>query len=426
LNIASLKVRRGASNVLWFLSILLIGSDRFSFDIFGLTIRYVAGLLAIIWLAVFISKPAGLFSRTYISTVAILVFGALLSLPTSHDLPMSAAYSVWLIFNVFVIGGVFHFFVVRAGITRSFQFWLSAYRLQCVLVFIEFIWSHVTGDFGIWGRPYLWFFEPSYASIYFSGYFGLALFLNLNNSIHKRPMDLLDLLLATTVLLLLGSATGAMVMLIAVVVALIIKNPVKGTVYAISGVAILGFALRFPSEESLMFGFLSNMFANYEDSFSILMARSGSRVIRFFWGIETFFEYPYFGIGLGADKTFMLTSPIPEFTNSFSTPYNDAVGAGFVNPFVEVAATTGMVGLVGLLTIVGRLWWFTGGIANSSREKLLAKSAIFGITTMIISLMLEGSFLRFYLWSYIGFAIGCNSSIKMCFRSRESHMGPIK
>lgn len=393
------------SGLFYFLILLLIGSDRFSFDFSGVTIRYVSFLLLIIWMHQIIFNRI-LVSKNYLTITISFILASTISLVNSVDIFKSIAYNIWVIFNMIIVGGVFYSLAYRYDISATFRYWIAAYRIQVILLVIELCYRHLSGNLGFWDRPYLWFFEPSYATIYFSGYAGLSYYLYFNLASTVIKPSKVDLILSTLVLFVLSSATGAIVMMVLFSYVLYKKSNIKTlTLVLFVAVGLVVTVAQIP-KTNLMFGFITQVYENPTQAVSIIAGRSGNRIIRLLWGIDAFLNYPWTGVGIGADKTYMTEATKPLYTEKYDTPWNNSIGAGFTNPFVEIAGTTGIGGVIALVFTV-KIFASAFSTRHSFNINNHIKNAfIFGLLVMMIAFSMEGTFLRYYVWSYVFFTLG--------------------
>jgi hypothetical protein len=406
--------------ILWLFCLFFIGADRLSFDILGVTIRFVAFPILILWAYLMAFGKENGFSKIYLKSTFIFVLGAAGSSVFSKYLPISVTYFTWLIFSVFIIGHIFFIFGANNSLDRVLSIWLKVYRVQVLYIFCELVYRKMTGDLGNWnGRPYIWFFEPSYAAIYFSGYFGISLYLNYVPKLVRQKKHRLDLILSISVILCLGTATGLMSVIFGTILLFVQRNGfLKSLIASLLVLYILYISrillpdIQLGSNIELMFGFLSSIIQNPDNTFNIILDRSGSRMLRLLWAYQAFIDNFWLGVGIGADKIYMNPAIIPDLVIQYLHEYNNPVGAGFVNPFLEVGATMGIIGFIGLLILLARFVYFQSSLNEETRDSSTAKAILFGFFVMYFSMQLEGTFLRFYIWSYIGFAIGCYKNIK--------------
>lgn len=394
------------------LSLLLIGGDLLAFKAGGLTIRLVTFVILLGWSFMVISKwnIFTLSRGVYFTTFSLL--GAMItSLPFSVDYFRTFAYIGWAVF-FFLFMVPFYYQCARVfSPSKLLDFWFLTFRIQTALILIEFLLRYLLN---LEDRPHLWFYEPSYAAIYFSAYFGTALYLVMNTTI-KRWGDLGLSLLAS---LLLASATAFFGLLISLAVCTILsRNALKTLLIAGSGLAIvlIFIAVFFAGTEfyNLLFGYLATDGAVDKSFLLLVFERSGSRIVRLLWGWDVFLANPLIGIGFGADQTYTQIHPVSAKAAEFLSLWDDVEGNPFTNPFVEAAATMGILGLAAMLVfflVLLNLYREASRIKTSQAEYVKAMAV--GLIVMFLVLQMEGTFLRYYLWSVFGMVCGAMAYLK--------------
>lgn len=129
----------------------------------------------------------------------------------------------------------------------------------------------------------------------------------------------------------------------------------------------------------------------------------GNRLQRVFIAYDAFLMHPIFGIGIGALKEYStMNFKLDSFdldgmsASDFSTEMNAT------NVFMEVMAEAGIVGLIGFLIVLVFV-----ARKKSSIGIFFALKISFFVT--MISLLIESSYLRPYVWALYGIIIGLSS-----------------
>jgi O-antigen ligase len=400
------------TEVTFFLSLLFIGADLVSIKLFGLTFRITNFFILIGFLLyIFKSNFEHFLPKKFLISSMMLLAAMLFSLPSSYDKPRTIAYIFWFIFYVFVMSPYLYNFALSNSPQRVLKLWFLTFRIQVLFLFFEFFYSIFSGELV---RPHLWFYEPSYVAIYFSLYFGSSIYLKTNSKIKVN----LDLCLSILGLLILASATAIFALILGILIAIFLsKNKIKYLVFtaSFSFLTFLFLLFLFPSSEyyQLTFGFLENS-NSFIDLFNKIMFRSGTRIIRFLWGWDAFLTHPLNGIGFGADQTYTKIVPIPEVAQKFVTPQDSAWGNPFVNPFIEALGTMGIMGFIFLLysfALLIYLYKQSRNLLNPDSQFVLA--IVVGVILLICTLQMEGTFLRYYVWSSYIIGWGMFNRIKM-------------
>jgi O-antigen ligase len=220
-----------------------------------------------------------------------------------------------------------------------------------------------------------------------------------------------DLYFSILGLLILVSATAIFALIVGIFIAIIlsqhkIKYLFVSLFFLLISFLILIFFFGDSEYYRLTFGFLEYS-GNIVDLFNNIMFRSGTRVIRFLWGWDAFLSHPFTGIGFGADQKYTEIASIPEIAQMYVTPWDSAWGNPFVNPFIEALGTMGIFGFISLLYsfyLLIYLYKKSKRIIYFEAQYVLA--IIVGIISLITTLQMEGTFLRYYLWSSYAIAWG--------------------
>jgi O-antigen ligase len=212
------------------------------------------------------------------------------------------------------------------------------------------------------------------------------------------------LLLSATSLIAIVGAVGLCV--------LASKNRVRLIIISIAMIAIPGaIAVYFLKDSRLftnLFGFLVNSDGSLYGLLFKTVLRGGNRPVLFLWGLDAFLQNPLTGIGFGADETYTELAGMPASAAEFMAPYfSDVYGAPFVNPFIEAGATMGLPGLVAFSVLTGYpIWRFFGMRRSAGPEAVMVRAIFIGLFVMLMTMQASGTFLRFYVWSTYGLALG--------------------
>jgi len=341
------------------------------------------------------------FDRTLCALfIALAVTGAI-SVIESYDPIKSIGYTVWVLFNFFVIISLCYNFARSEPAEDVLYLWFLIYRIHVVLILLQLglgIAQHMLV------RPYVWFYEASYLSIFMIGYFGAALYLTLE----RGRRYALDLFLSTIGLLATTTATGILGMALAILFNFIIsRHRIKLLlVSAILGALFLGtlwLFFRHTTYYMLIAGFL----LNGDVSLAIILERGGNRWIRAIVGWHAFLNHPWTGIGIGGDTAYMNAQPLPEYARQFVRPWLILSGQPFCNIVVEVLGTMGIVGFIPFAAI---LIYALSRLVQMLRRPVsfdpYAMAFIVAFFSIFLALQLEGTFLRYYLWAPLGLGLG--------------------
>lgn len=395
-------LKTDAVAVFVFLSLLLIGADRFGLRIGGLSLRAVFPVLMVACSLLYLRYNENI--RFHKPMMILFVLWALAGAASSFESyapAKSVGYTIWTLFNFFIIISLFYNYARNSEPAQVLSLWLFVFRIHCLLVILEFARNILTGNPE---RPYLWFYEPSYLAIFMTAYFGSALYMLL----HRGRAYLPDFLLATATFLLVASATGIFGMLLAVALNFVISRQrlklLLGTaVLGGSFVGILYVFFQSTTYYQFLVGFLLTSDANLID---LILLRGGNRVVRAIVGWEAFLQHPWLGIGIGADDVYMDLNGFPDAAWRYIRPWSDVdFGAPFCNVFVSVLGSTGILGFLPFMGII----LYAGGMALGQirlRRNPEIVAMLVGFFSILLAMQLDGTVQRYYVWSPLGLALG--------------------
>lgn len=393
------------------LSLLLVGADLIHITFGGFTFKLaILPLSGMLFFQILQQRGRIYFNHRLIILSALLAAAAVLSLLGSVAPAWTVGYIAWLLFTFAVIVPGFYTFARSRPAEEVVRIWIWAYRVQAVLLILELGVRHVMFPAGSLSelRPHLAFYEPSYASIYFSGYIGAAFYLAANGMRWARR----DVALSILVAMALFSATAIFAVVFGIAMTIVLaRHRWRALGVALLGLSaggcILYFYLRSSVYYELTVGYLFTGSGGTETLLLNVLARGGNRIVRTLFAVDAFLRHPVFGIGFGADKAYTATQPVPALAQPFMYPWFKIKGTPFCNPFAEAAGTMGVPGLVALivLTVDTVLSYFRIRF-DGRRGTVFVKTLFVGFLVMFLTMQLEGTFLRFYLWSGFGLAYG--------------------
>lgn len=380
--------------MLTYINSFLLGGDVIAIQVGPISVRLLALTLLIGLIPYFVRHKSLFLSRDQIFIYLLFVSAITLSIPQSLDPVRSVAYLFWMIFLGVIQTSYYNFEYRRRGEEDFERIMLNVYRFCTVALFLEFILRMVIGD---GSRPRLFFYEPAHTAIFMIPYLVIAV---INASARKMTRDVF---LALGAMLILFSATAFFSTVGALAITALFVRKTRLTIFsvgALTAAVILGIILATGLNEqiNLMIGFLASA-EDLSNAFELILHRSGTRVIRFYYGIEAFHSSPWLGIGAGAANTYTSINDIPSDAMTYFDPeWDDVVANPFVNPFVEVAATMGILGAIAFIVLIIRL---TTIAINSGFRQKMAISAL----AMFVGIMLESTFLRHYIWFAVSLAL---------------------
>jgi O-antigen ligase len=399
-----LALMRGNSFILaMFFCLLLIGGDRAALKAGGLTLRLVFPLLMTAGAFLFMQLGGRIkMDRTLCWLFLMLTLAGTISIFNSYDPMKSIGYTIWILFDFFVIITLCYNLSRGAPSRDILYLWFLIYRIHVVLILLEFF-NNLLHHNAV--RPYVWFYETSYLSIFMSAYFGASLYLLLR----EGRRHLLDFSLAISSLIITSSATGLVAMLLAVMLNFLVARQrwklitISVAIFALF-VATIWLFFQNTQYYQLMVGF----FLNKHFSLELLLNRSGNRYVRVLIGWEAFLRHPWTGIGIGADTTYMSAQPFPTYVMAYVRRWMGLEGGQpFCNVIIEVLGTMGIAGFIPFAGIIG---YAVQTMIRVARDKRLfdpvAMAFFVGFFCTFLALQLESTFLRYYLWTPLGLALG--------------------
>lgn len=391
-----------------FLSMLFVGGDVLAIGGAGSNIRAVTFSLGFLLILLLLNPKDFAFDRTTTILFSAFAGAGILSMVGSYDLNASIGYTAWIGFTFVGIVTVGYNIARRVSPSELIQIWMLVFRIQVALLAIE-----VPIRVGLHAafRPHLWFYEPSFAAIYLGGYFSSALYLFARGDKTYRN----DVLISTAGLVLVASATAMFAIAFGVLFAIVTTKArwrilgVASAIMAFGGIIGTVWFSKTPYF-GLTIGFIERIFSNSQGSvltnaWTVLAARAGNRLLRAIFGLHAFKQHPIFGIGIGADRTYMapqnLDPEILYYARTSTAKDINTEGMPFTNIFIDVLGSMGIVGFTIFMAIIGyAIYIFV------KTKSLQAKACFVAFFTMIVALQADGNFLRYYLWLPFGLAVG--------------------
>lgn len=360
--------------VLLFICILLSGTDLLALNFSGANLRimYLVLPLLCLFISVKVDKTDVIFLMVFIVLIS-------LSLSVSY-LPARSLFSiVVIVLNYITMVALVKEIVIRANITRKklFDVILVAYRVQIILAIAIYLLGYTE-------RPQLFYYEPSYMALSLSIYLSV-----IGYYITKNTYKLFDVILATAFLLCSFSANYMLIMLVVLSLYLLRSKPLVCVVAAL--VVFLCFTAYVYFVNDLNTIVIRSVLSGNADVDSLLL-RGGNRMSRFLSAWDVFIDNKWLGVGFNGYEEYSLKHGIVDYSKGIS--YLNAVGLPPINIYVELLATTGVLGLLGFIL-------FILNVLIRSRSNSFSPF-IYAIITMLIMLNVESNISRPYFWLAIG------------------------
>lgn len=399
-------------NLLMLFNMIIIGGDRLSFKVGGMTIRLVQITLLITFALMFIErkiflKKIGLFIPFLVANIISTVF--------SDYFKTGVTYIIWTIYNYVFVFSLFYSWCKSKSKEWVIDFWLVSFVIQGIYVIFQYIigLNKINDPFfpmqvhlDVY-RPAIWFYEPSYLATYFSVYLSIAFYLYLSTGKNKY---LFNTIFSSFCLLIISSSLGYLSIVLifgtGIVVNILITRRlnIKRLLTSIGSFGCIFIILNFV-DPNMFDVFLGRMIPNAshqggasDDDVvnrlenSSLGVASGGRVTAWKESFEVFKDNAIVGIGPNA---------YPQYT-----------GKGFppTNVSLELLANLGLIGFITFLIFVLGIVFL--GIKSIYRKSYFSIAVIFSICIFAIVLQANQNYLRLYMWMHLGILLALCSSNK--------------
>jgi hypothetical protein len=309
------------------------------------------------------------------------------SLLNSYNLPKSAGYLIWIIFNFVSISIPFkRLYLINSQATIDGL--MLGYRLQIVIGALFFL-------SGFQARAHVFYYEPSYFALALVPY---VVFI-INDFVNNKRKHVLDIFLVIIALYTTKSANLMFVSAIGFATVFIMGGvSFRKLIYVaiISILSIAGLYIYATNSDDLVAKTIYNLF-NSANLFNAATERTGNRWYRAALTFETSFS-TFWGVGIGAFIEYSTSKYFPAFSGL--PDYLSPIGFPPINIYFEIIATCGW-----LAFIVWIIWHFKM-IKSASSSSIYSPFIIAAFITAMLALSIESNFLRPYYWMLIGLIIG--------------------
>lgn len=312
---------------------------------------------------------------------AVLVACLVPSIVFGIDPSRSLLYLAWVVLTFVCTFGLFGQLTpappsAARGLDREalYDALVQIYRVQIVVALALYA-------VGVHERPQFLYYEPSYFSISLALYCAFVA-----HRLRKGRGVMFDVFLIAAYLL--TSASGAFVLVLSLTALLNVS--LRRLTYVISGavLAIAASATYFYSVDDVNTALVRSVLSGDVDAYEILL-RGGNRLARMLAARDLFIDNPGRGIGLGNFELATKIFDVDNFAENQDWLSNE--GKPAINIYLEILATTGLIGFLGFCIFFLPLfrWMFGAGYASPLSR---------GVICMLLLLTWESNFLRPYLW----------------------------
>ena len=380
-----------AIHAMCFISVLLIGADRWGLDV-GVNLRLDQIFLCVLALLLTFKNALRFTWNPWI--VAFVGF-SFISVIQGFNLVRGALFYCSIIYNIVFLFYTFESYVRTYGIRKFVQIFRKTLYVQFFIMLIQAGFKILAGielpflsSYGYYlGIPRfsLWFYEPSYLTTYLSFWFTMALYMFL---IGKDKSYLKDIVMALIMFLLATSTTGFVSILLSCVVVYLIWLQ-KG---------LTAKKMMFPVMVIILFLLFRFGFSSVYDTFfarlfnQSLDSASGGRVSLWSETWQVFIDNPLFGVGPG----------------NYGLYLGKEAGAVPSNVTLELLATVGLFATIAFYGLTAALCIRAMRIYKKEKSKDNMLLVACAVALIIFSVILQANqgYLRLYHWMFFGIISG--------------------
>ena len=378
-------------DILFAISLLLIGADRWSFQVLDVNIRINQFILILCFIFMLINGKNKI--KKCVPMLFFLI-SSFLSTIFSFSFFRSALFYFSILYNVVFIFYLFSCYIYYYGLKKFMSlFRVTSYVLFSLLLLqaiafvlfnfkIPFFPAYYNRYYGI-PRVSLWFYEPSYLSTYLVFWLSIAMY---NVLINANKSFIKDVIMCLLMFALASSTTGYLgffgVFFVTFLVSLRKGFSWKKFILLIVFIAaIVAAVIVFKDSLNV---FLSRIF-KYD-----LDTASGGRVTTMKQGIDVWLGYnPFLGVGPGCYGIYIANDP-SQVTNNLST---------------DLLSSLGILGLITFYSL--HIWLIIKGIKIYKKTKnQYLPAMLIGLVFFIILLQANNGYLRLYHWMFLGIIFG--------------------
>lgn len=396
-------------NLLMLFNMIIIGGDRLSFKVGGMTVRLVQITLLITFALMFIErkvflKKIWLFIPFLVANIISTVF--------SDYFKTGVTYIIWTIYNYVFVFSLFYSWCKSKSKEWVIDFWLVSFVIQGIYVVFQYIigLNKINDPFfpmqvhlDVY-RPAIWFYEPSYLATYFSVYLSIAFYLYLSTGKNKY---LLNTIFSSFCLLIISSSLGYLSIVLifgtGIVINILItkKLNIKRLLTSIGSFGCIFIILNFV-DPNMFDVFLGRMIpdashqsvvsdddvVNRLENSSIGSA-SGGRITAWKDTLVVFKDNPIVGVGPNA---------YPQYTKGGFPPSNVTL---------EILANLGAIGFITFCIFI--LGIIISSIKSINRNEQMAIAVIFALIIFGLVLQANQNYLRLYMWMHLGLLLSLSN-----------------
>ena len=392
-------------DIFFFLSVLLIGADRWGVELLGVNLRLDQLFLCVFTVLMMIK---GAYRFTQNIWIFAFLFFSLISSLLAVSIARGILYYFSILYNVVFVFYSFASYVRTFGLKKFLRLFRITCYVQCVLLTVQFLLKVLFGyefpflpDYGEYNgilRFQLWFYEPSYLATYLSFWFALSLYMLM---IAGKKSYIADVIAALLMFVISTSSSGFIAIALSFAIIYVIwllKGITRKKLLLLFLIAALVVAFR------LIFSHLYNTFIERLFSGSLNTA-SGGRIEGWRETFQVFLENPFFGVGPGNYGLYLGKG-------------NDYVPT---NVTLDALSTLGIFGFVSWagITVSLVIEAIRRSKGTKSEEKGMLLACVFGLLIFTVILQINQGYLRLYHWMFFGALWGGILRMKRLARQGE-------
>ena len=325
--------------------------------------------------------------------IAFIVFSLSLlpCLISSTNIIRSLGYYFFIVTDFFFLSLLF---ARQVAVDKNFiRAIIISYRIQILAGAVLVIC-------GVHPRAQFLYYEPSYFALALILYIATAVYFWMHKGFRSVAVDLGFLLVA---LAITQSATLLLAGGVVLIVTVFYYRPLAVIIAIPASIAALYFAAVIYAENfDDLWAYTFRGILSASDPLGALTAiaeRGGNRLPRLLAAYDIFLSHPSVGVGLGAYESFTEHLDLSVYYDNIE--YLSVEGAPPINIYIEILATSGIIGFVGFLLFLAAV--VRNACFSGIKEK---KMFLIAFSSMLLMLNFESSYLRPYLWMVIGCLCG--------------------
>ena len=374
-----------------FISILLIGADKWGIDI-GINLRLDQVFLCVLALLIFLKNG---FRLTFNLWIVLFLLFTFFSTLFAVSLFRGVLFYCSIVYNVIFVFYLFSNYVKLYGLSKFLHLFRLSLYWQFVILVLQYVLKTVLnyelpilpsyGEYGGVFRFNLWFYEPSYLATYLSFWFTLSLYMLL---IGRDKSYWKDILMGLSMFLISTSTTGFVSIALACIIVYFIWilkcfTPQKLIFPVIVLFGLLIFRLAFPNIFEVYVGRLFDRSLN---------DASGGRIAGWAETWDVFCQNPLFGVGPGNYGLYL--SGNAELVPS--------------NVTLELMATVGILATIAFYGLTVSLFVKAVKLNRKLHNQIsiILVGCSVALIVFTIILQVNQGYLRLYHWMFFGFING--------------------